>query len=64
MEISQEDRADTLGRRSRKRKSGLKVLGSLLSRGGAGSGAGQVGFLLTTDKLRFFHLVRLSLVNL
>ena len=38
-----------------KRESGLQVLGSLLGRGGAVSGAGPVGCLLTTDKLRFFH---------
>ena len=40
---------------SRKRESGLQVPGSLLGRGGAVSGAGRVGFLLTTDKLRCFH---------
>ena len=41
--------------RSRKRESRLQVPGSLLGRGGAVSGAGQVGCLLTTDKLRCFH---------
>ena len=40
---------------SRKRESGLQVPGSFLGRGGAASGAGRVGFLLTADKLRFFH---------
>ena len=40
---------------SRKRESGLQVPGSLLGRGGAVSGAGRVGCLLTTDKLRCFH---------
>ena len=64
MEISQEDRAGTAGRRSRKRKYGLQLPGSLLGRGGAGSGAGRVGCLLTTDKLRCLHLLRSSLVNL
>ena len=41
--------------RSRKRESGLQVPGSLLGRGRAVSGAGRVGCLLTTDKLRCFH---------
>ena len=41
--------------RSRKRESGLQVPGSLLGLGGAVSGAGRVGCLLTTDKLRCFH---------
>ena len=41
-----------LVRRPQKRNSGLQVPGSLLGQGGAGSGAGQVGCLLTTDKLR------------
>ena len=41
--------------RSRKRKSGLQVPGSLLGQGGAVSGSGRVGCLLTTDKLRCFH---------
>ena len=64
MEISREDRSGTAGRRLQKRKSGMQVPGYLLGRGGAGSGAGPLGCLLTTDKLRCFHLVRLSLVNL
>ena len=41
--------------RSRKRESGFLVRGSLLGRGRAVSGAGRVGCLLTTDKLRCFH---------
>ena len=41
--------------RSRKRESGLQVPGSILGRGEAVTGAGQVGCLLTTDKLGFFR---------
>ena len=41
--------------RSRKRESRLQVTGSLLGWGGAVSGGGWVGFLLTTDKLRCFY---------
>ena len=41
--------------RSRKRESRVQVPGSILGQGGAVSGAGRVGCLLTTDKLRFFH---------
>ena len=41
--------------RSRKRESGLQVPGSLLGRDGSVSGAGRVGCLLTTGKLRCFH---------
>ena len=41
--------------RSQKRESGLQVQGSLLGRSGAVTGAGRVGCLLTTDKLRCFQ---------
>ena len=51
----EKNRAGSAGRRSRKRESGLQVPGSLLVWGGEVSGAGQVGCLLTTDKLRCFH---------
>ena len=54
-EISREERAGLACRRSRKRESGLQVPGSLLGWGGAVIGAGRVGCLLTTDKLRCFH---------
>ena len=55
IEISWKDRAGTAGRRSWNRESGLQVPGSLLGWEGAGSGAGRVGCLLTTDKIRCFH---------
>ena len=51
----EKNRAGTVSRRSRKRESGLQVMGFLLGRSGAVSGSGQVGCLLTTDKLRCFH---------
>ena len=52
----EKNRSGSAGRRSRKGESGLQVPGSLMGRGGAVSGAGRVGCLLTTDKIRCFHL--------
>ena len=51
----EKNRADLVGRRSQKRYYGMPVPGSLLRLGRAVSGAGQVGCLLTTDKLKCFH---------